>query len=158
MDKASKKFKKDKVTYKCRFFCRPGHIRLLSSVLWALATMMFQRGVRPCSSSALRRRSVVLLLLCVVMVTGEMLKNDPNCLKLGGLCLDQESCPVNARVSDQGLCQLDDKPGVCCFTTPENADCQQRGGRCGTDTECSNVQNFGQLDCSEGTRCCLLIY
>ncbi|GFT32559.1 uncharacterized protein NPIL_530831 [Nephila pilipes] len=125
----------------------------------ALATMMGKRGVRPCRSSALRRRSVVLLLLCVVMVTGEILRNDPKCLSIGGLCVDLDSCPAESRSSEPGLCAQDGpKTGVCCFRTPDDADCRQRGGRCGSDRECQNVQNFGQLDCEEGTRCCLLIY
>ncbi|GFU27189.1 RNA-directed DNA polymerase from mobile element jockey [Trichonephila clavipes] len=122
-----------------------------------LATTM-KRGEQPCSSAGLRRRSVVLLLLCVVMVTGQVMNYDPKCLATGGMCVEEHRCPVQSRATEDGVCQGGRTPGVCCYVTPSDANCQQRGGRCGNYNECANVQVFGQLDCPEGTECCLLIY
>ncbi|GFY78565.1 uncharacterized protein TNIN_173451 [Trichonephila inaurata madagascariensis] len=138
---------------------RPGHTRLLSFVRRSsLATMMSKRGEQPCSSAGLRRRSVVLLLLCVVMVTGQVMNNDKKCLATGGMCVEENLCPAESRATEGGLCQGGETPGVCCYVTPNDANCQQRGGRCGNNNECANVQVFGQLDCPQGTECCLLIY
>ncbi|GBL82668.1 hypothetical protein AVEN_263738-1 [Araneus ventricosus] len=121
--------------------------------------MMGKRGVRPCSSSALRRRSVVLLLLCVVMATAEILKIDSNCLSIGGICVDENSCPQESRANETGLCNQDEsRKGACCFRTPDDVSCREHGGRCGGHEECINVKNFGTLDCEDGTQCCLLIY
>ncbi|KAF8790617.1 U-scoloptoxin(19)-Tl1a-like [Argiope bruennichi] len=122
--------------------------------------MMGKRGVRLCSSSALRRRSVVLLLLCVVMATAEILKIvDPKCLSIGGICVDENSCPQESRANESGLCAQDEsRKGACCFRTPDDVSCRDHGGRCGGHEECSKVKNFGTLDCKDGTQCCLLIY
>ncbi|GIY43258.1 uncharacterized protein CDAR_257571 [Caerostris darwini] len=119
---------------------------------------MVKRGVSAGSSCAFHRSSVLLLLLCVVMATGAILPNDPKCLSIGGLCVDEISCPQESRANQSALCNIGPKAGVCCFRTPDDAPCREHGGRCGTDKECKNVLNFGQLDCEEGTRCCLLIY
>lgn len=44
------------------------------------------------------------------------------------------------------------------IVVPEDESCRQHGGRCGKSEECRNVQSFGQLDCEEGSDCCLLIF
>lgn len=46
---------------------------------------------------------------------GKILKNDPNCLKIGGICVDKETCPPNNRVNQTGLCaQQQHREGICC--------------------------------------------
>ncbi|KAG8194454.1 hypothetical protein JTE90_011062 [Oedothorax gibbosus] len=102
---------------------------------------------------------VMLLCFCVVMATGKIITNDPNCLKIGGLCVDYDTCPPQARVNQTGLCAHESqRKGVCCHSPPTDSTCREQGGRCGYEEECRNVINFGTLDCENGSECCLLIF
>uniref|UniRef100_A0A482ZHI9 U2-Austrotoxin-Ht1a_1 n=1 Tax=Hickmania troglodytes TaxID=489260 RepID=A0A482ZHI9_9ARAC len=104
--------------------------------------------------------SVVLLVLFVVMATGQILRNEHNCLAEGGICAVNSSCPEGKRINRTGLCPEQEPEGaVCCNGVPDGVDsCHAHGGRCGYDEECRNVRNFGQLDCENGSNCCLLIF
>ncbi|KFM79539.1 hypothetical protein X975_10533, partial [Stegodyphus mimosarum] len=118
--------------------------------------MMCEHGVGPCSSAFL---TVVLLVLSVVMATGQVRMNDNGCLQEGGICTLRTSCPKDSTVNKTALCQQENVDAVCCLSVPRDLrTCPQHGGRCGQEEECRNVQSFGQLDCNEGSRCCLLIY
>ncbi|XP_015919796.1 U-scoloptoxin(19)-Tl1a isoform X2 [Parasteatoda tepidariorum] len=119
--------------------------------------MMCERSVGPCSSAVF---SVVLLMLWVTMVTGQILRNEVPCLSEGGVCAEGSSCPEIKRYNKTGLCpEQEPEGGVCCSEIPRGVtECREHGGRCGQAEECRNVQHFGQLDCQEGSHCCLLIY
>lgn len=117
---------------------------------------------RKCRGPAKTPLPTVVLLISVAMATGQILNNDPNCLSRGGICAVADSCPEgNVVISDSGeeFCGGSDANGVCCQSVPNNVQsCRLNGGRCGDGDACKNVPNFGQLDCEEGTHCCLLIY
>uniref|UniRef100_A0A4V2H8X0 U5-Liphistoxin-Lth1a_1 n=2 Tax=Liphistius TaxID=62150 RepID=A0A4V2H8X0_9ARAC len=103
--------------------------------------------------------TTVVLLVLVAMATGQILKNEPECLAEGGVCAPATSCPANSTLRS-GLCPQQEPDGaVCCSQIPDNVDtCHGHGGRCDTGSACDNVEKFGQLDCDEGTECCLLIF
>uniref|UniRef100_A0A4Q8K3V8 U1-Hexatoxin-Hf1a_1 n=1 Tax=Hadronyche formidabilis TaxID=426499 RepID=A0A4Q8K3V8_HADFO len=104
----------------------------------------------------------VVLLISVAMATGQIVENDPDCLKVGGICAIATSCPQESVVvAENGtdLCGGRPAGAVCCDRLPNNVNnCREHGGRCGDGDACQNVQKFGQLDCEDGKQCCLLIY
>ena len=93
------------------------------------------------------------------MTTGQILNNEGPCLAEGGICVMEGYCPEDKMTNKTGLCPEQEPAGaVCCNGVPENSSCREHGGRCGQQEECRNVQSFGQLDCNEGSDCCLLIF
>ncbi|GIY48833.1 hypothetical protein CEXT_673431 [Caerostris extrusa] len=69
----------------------------------------------------------------IINEEGAILPNDPKCLSIGGLCVDEISCPQESRANQSALCNIGPKAGVCCFRSKYLFS--------GITTTCPNINN-----------------
>ncbi|XP_071444119.1 U-scoloptoxin(19)-Tl1a [Hetaerina americana] len=86
-------------------------------------------------------------------------KNEPSCIRQGGLCIKKEECPAGQLHATSGLCPTQAHLGVeCCHgLSVKERRCSARGGECRPRSKCGRqLWEERAEDCGASEACCIL--
>ncbi|XP_046382483.1 U-scoloptoxin(19)-Tl1a [Ischnura elegans] len=86
-------------------------------------------------------------------------KNEPSCIRQGGLCIKKEECPDGHLHPTSGLCPEQAHLGVeCCHgLSVKERRCSARGGECRPRSKCGRqLWEERAEDCGASEACCIL--